>query len=257
MHLNISEHEALFSSYATSFCQKAEKKDMLELKIVHSQRVFEHMQNLVREESVLFSQARACLLAALYHDIGRFLQFSTYGTFKDTLSVNHASLGAKILNEQGFLKHETRTVQRQVLTAVSMHNRYMLPKKLASTLTAITNAVRDADKLDILRIMAEHFTNRDPKKSAVTFNAKDAPMLYSEKILQDVMHNRLASYGDIVFINDFKLLLCSWIHDMHYQSTKRALLASAYIEKILADLPNIPVMRTVQNHVLKNLKNVI
>ncbi len=256
MHRDVSEHEGLFLEYAASFCEHVEKKDMLDLKIVHTMRVLEHMRCLVREEEVLRTHARACLLAALYHDVGRFLQFSTYGTFKDAHSINHAVLGAKILHRQGFLRHESKEVQRQVLIAVSMHNRYKIPHKISLELVRVINAVRDADKLDILRIMAEHFSCKDAQNAAVTFHAKDFPMSYSDNVLQDVLHNRLASYADIVYVNDFKLLLCTWVHDITYKSSLHRLLASQYIEVIMAGLPDIPVMQTVQDHVRKTLSQL-
>ncbi len=256
MNTNITAHEKTFARYAESFCTQVKDDAMLRLKIVHTKHVLLHMRTLVKEESVLFPHARACLLAALYHDIGRFEQFSQYGTFKDAHSINHATLGAHILQKEGFLNTEIHALQRQVITAVSMHNRYALPKKLALPLLHITQAVRDADKLDILRIMAEHFSHKGEQSSAVTFYAKDEPLMYSDKILQDVMQNRLASYADIVYINDFKLLLCSWIHDLVFVTSKKTLASRGYLESILADLPKLPPLQAVQEQICYMLRKL-
>ncbi len=256
MNTDISEHIERFKQYTEAFCQDAQKKDMLELKILHTQYVLAHMRELVLEEEELFPNARACLLSALYHDIGRFLQFTTYGTFKDAHSVNHATLGAKILHQEGFLQHESHLVRRQVLALVSIHNRYVLPINLSPILRSMADALRDADKLDILRIMAEHFSCQDKQSSAVTFYAQDEPLLYSEKILQDVLHKRVAAYADIVYVNDFKLLLCTWIHDLTYQGTQRALLSHGYIQKILQDLPSIPALQNAKENILQNVHNM-
>ncbi len=261
MNKVLKTHMAIFKNYARSFCDVASlssHKDMLELKIEHTEHVVQHMQLLVQEKS-LAANAKACLLAALYHDIGRFEQFSRYKTFKDALSVNHATLGAKILYKQGFLKDEDYITQKYVLYAVATHNRYALPKNMDKNIWLITTAVRDADKLDILRIMADHFTKPEKGQSAVTFYAKDEPTSWSNKIVQDLMQNRLASYDDIVYINDFKLLLGSWVHDIYFTSTKKALMTSTYLEKILQDLPhNFPNDEPVQlakAHIFKLLKN--
>ncbi len=133
------------------------------------------------------------------------------------------------MHKQGFLQQEPPSIRRQVLIAVALHNRYALPKSLSPSLRTITLAVRDADKLDILRVMAEHFSQKDGQSSAVTFYAKDEPLLWSEKIYSDVLQNRLASYNDIVYINDFKLLLCSWIHELAFHTTKNPLAKSGYL----------------------------
>jgi len=49
---------------------------------------------------------------ALFHDIGRFEQFRTYGTFNDKKLGNHATLGLKVLKETNVLSQLTKT-QRQ------------------------------------------------------------------------------------------------------------------------------------------------
>ena len=37
---------------------------------------------------------------ALFHDVGRFPQYARYKTFRDSISTNHAALGASVLFEQ-------------------------------------------------------------------------------------------------------------------------------------------------------------
>ncbi len=256
MHNTLQKHEDFFSAYALSYCQQAqaEQRAMLELKIAHTQYVLNHMKVLVQEEKTLFPHGRACLLAALYHDIGRFEQFSRYGTFKDAHSVNHATLGAKILKQQSILAEEPPEIRHHVLAAVGMHNRFALPATLSSALTSIALAVRDADKLDILRIMAEHFTLSDKQESAVTFYAKDEPLCWSKKIVEDVIQNRLACYSDIVYINDFKILLGSWVHDMHFDTTKKVLVRSGYLSEILKDIPQDSAVQQAKLHVETLLK---
>ena len=157
MNLDIKEHEAYFAAYSREYIQaESEDRYILELKVTHTHNVLQHMHALVSKESMLAPHERACLLSALYHDVGRFPQFSRWRTFKDTLSYNHGLLGVKVLKKKCWLRHESSLIQRKVLTAVGTHNRFALPAGLPQDIALITKAVRDADKLDIIRIMADH-----------------------------------------------------------------------------------------------------
>ena len=61
---------------------------------------------------------RQCwLTAGLLHDVGRFPQYSMYGTFFDSASVDHGCLGAEIITEkfdwEGILKISKITLYLQ------------------------------------------------------------------------------------------------------------------------------------------------
>ncbi len=256
----ISQHQAFFAAYSQRFCRMAEDASMLHLKIVHTEHVLQNMQSLLQEETCLEPHVRACLLAALYHDIGRFEQLLQYKTFKDAQSVNHAHLGVKVLKQEGVLKNESSVVQQQVLAAVGMHNRFALPDGISEDIRRITLAVRDADKLDILRVMAEQFSPARPqeeKHGAVTFYAKDEPLMWSQVMVDDVLQNRLASYDNIVYINDFKLLFGTWIHDIHYTSSKKIMLKAGHLESILHTLPALPALEKAKEHILTLLRAAV
>ncbi len=263
-HIDISAHKEFFVAYAESFCKKIDDAAMLRLKIRHTEHVLRYAELLVQQEDCLQKHARACILAALYHDIGRFEQFLLYKTFRDTQSVNHALHGLKVLKREDILQKEKPLIQGQVLAAVGMHNRFALPSGLDSGLKNITYAVRDADKLDILRVMAEQFSPFSPcptdgdehehRHEAVTFYAKDEPHKWSDVMLQDILHNRLASYANIVYINDFKLLLGSWVHDMYFSASKKYMWEDGHLHRILDSLPDVAPMHKAKAHILTQLK---
>ncbi len=256
MNLDISNYEAQFSSYAQAFCMaENENKGMLELKVIHTQAVLAHMHKLIEEKN-LAPYGRACLLAALFHDVARFPQFARWRTFKDSNSTNHGRLGVKVLKEQGWLKHESLELRHQVFAAVGMHNRFSLPQNLPEDIKLITLALRDADKLDIFRVMSEHFCTNNQEDSAVTFYAKDEPEKWSPNIIKAIYEQRLASYGDIVYINDFKLLLGTWLHELHFEATKKALVKSGYLNLILQDLPKDLEVQQAKEYVLNLLKSM-
>ncbi len=256
MNTDISNYEKQFLTYAQAFCeQEKHQRAMLELKVIHSQAVLAHMRKLVLEET-LAPYARACLLAALFHDVARFEQFKRWRTFKDAHSTNHGLLGVKILKEQGWLNGEDKSTRTQVFAAVSMHNRFSIPSAVPEDIRLITLALRDADKLDILRVMCEHFSDKEGSDSAVTFYAKDDPKAWSENIIKAILEHRLASYADIVYVNDFKLLLGSWLHELHFETTKNALAKSNYLESILQDVPNDEPVQHAKKYILNILKQL-
>jgi putative nucleotidyltransferase with HDIG domain len=66
----------------------------------------------------------------LFHDVGRFRQYETYKTFDDSISVNHATLGAKVLLENNVLQRLPKQEQDLILRGVTLHNVFSLPEKL-------------------------------------------------------------------------------------------------------------------------------
>ena len=118
---------------------------------------------------------RACLLAALYHDVARFEQYLRWHTFRDRESCDHGQWGVRILKREQRLEDEAPAVRTLVLVAVGLHNRFALPPGLPEGMARICHAVRDADKLDILRVMDEHLSGPRPYCPTVVLSLPDDP----------------------------------------------------------------------------------
>ena len=71
----------------------------IKLKIEHTYRVAGIAERIARSGDIDMDEYSVdfCWLLGMLHDIGRFEQFTRYGTFKDAESVDHAELGADIL----------------------------------------------------------------------------------------------------------------------------------------------------------------
>ncbi|MDL2216387.1 HD domain-containing protein, partial [Desulfovibrio sp. OttesenSCG-928-M14] len=164
---------------------------------------------------------RPLVLAALFHDLGRFEQLVRYNTFADDLSCNHGLLGARLLHELGFLQAEEAPIRRQTMALVALHNRFAMPAPLPEERRLALAALRDADKLDILRVMAAHVRPGVPMDNVVMLNAVDEPKRCSPAIVAALEEGRTALYRDIRFVNDFRLVLCTWLHDLHFSTSLR------------------------------------
>ena len=231
---------AAFDRYARTFYTgEAEHDFHLDLKAEHSRNVYAHARAIAGNERVFAEDAgccRALLLAALYHDVGRFRQYHEYRTFSDAQSINHAVLSAREVRRQGFLAGEDLRVRRLTLAAIALHNRFALSSGLAGDLVAVAKAVRDADKLDIMRIMAGHLAGEGEPDPVVALHTKISPE-FSPAILDAVMNRRLGSYKEIVTTTDFKLLVCGWLYDLNFAVSRETAARSGYLGKLLDSLP--------------------
>ena len=101
---DISAHGAWFAEYAAyerSLCER--DPSPMSLKLRHTELVTAAARGITESEDFPPPMARACLLAAQYHDLGRFEQYRLFGTFRDRDSVNHAELSAFLIEKYGLL----------------------------------------------------------------------------------------------------------------------------------------------------------
>lgn len=243
---DISLHVRRFKKFVTPYLT-GQHSAMLDMKYYHSLQVAEHGKAIVQAEGLSEDIGRAALIATLYHDVGRFPQFKRWHTFRDADSDNHGFLGVTSLKETQMLTGESNLVQQHVLVAVALHNSYKLPVKLSTSLTLVTNVVRDSDKLDIMRIMANHLNTLTPSDDDVVLHVRNQPKKWTPKIAYEALQGHVPSYNDLVYINDFRILLGTWLGDLHFQSAKKKMAYSGYIEAIIAGLPKTVELRPIIN----------
>ena len=154
---------------------------MIKLKIEHTYRVADIAERIAKSIRADVDFAWFC---GLLHDIARFEQWKTYGTFKDASSVDHAELGADLLfGKEDLISifpdtetsvHDWRKVCE---AAVRYHNRLNLPDGLDEQTKLYCDIIRDADKIDILRVMTEPpYDERNEKLKVMTTPASDEVM---------------------------------------------------------------------------------
>jgi hypothetical protein len=216
-----------------------------------------HADVLAAEEDELCTPVvgRALSLAALYHDVGRFEQLKRWNTFSDALSCNHGLLGAGIIKKHGFLNGENREVRHQTIAAVALHNRFSLPEALRGDLLLIVAAVRDADKVDILRIMAEQLGPGSATDSTMLLHLNDAPDACSPAILTALREKRIARYMDMRTFDDFRLLLCTWLFELRFAASLRAIRENGCFNGILGGFTGTPEVKAEAAAVVENRLN--
>ncbi len=126
------------------------------LKAAHTVRVARLAEDIARADGLDDHDVDLAWLLGMLHDIGRFEQVRRYGTFVDADSVSHAALGAQLLFEDGASLLRSFVAEdgddELVRTAVACHSAYELPQGLDARTLAHCQILRDADKVDILRV---------------------------------------------------------------------------------------------------------
>ncbi|MBN2202008.1 HD domain-containing protein [bacterium] len=222
------------------------------LKRDHSLRVCEEIVGIGESLNLDGPQIRFAETIALLHDIGRFEQYAVHRTFADRKSVNHAELGARILDRQNVLAQLDPGTAAEVRRAVACHNMAFLPEDLDSLGRMFCLMLRDADKLDIWKVVTDYYGRTEgPADTTIELDLPDTPGV-SEAVVRDLMEKRIVRSDHIRNLNDFKLLQVGWVYDIHFTVTAERLRERGFLEKIRAVLPESPtveaVFRAVADH---------
>lgn len=236
--MDIASHWAWFDAFVADRIARANVDPTpLKLKLEHTRNVLAHCRAIAGKENLAKPLARLCALAGLYHDLARFDQYLAYGTFKDAASRNHGLWAVKLLKQNGRLADEPCAARKLVQTAVGLHNRASLPPRLAGELLLLANVVRDADKLDILRIMAGHLSGPGPYNPTVVLSLPDDEAKVSARVLQAALERKTAFYSDLTSVNDFRVLLGTWFFGLNFASSKAIFIKAGFGQQLVAGLP--------------------
>jgi len=225
--------EDWFFHYVQTF--KDGGKDFQEniiLKENHTMQVCKEILNIGKQIGLNDDELRLSKVIALFHDIGRFEQYTRFKTFLDKKSVNHAELGVKILKDNNVLDRLDESMQYLILQTISYHNRAALPEKETDTCLFYTKLLRDADKLDIWRIVTDYYTQNNSKQNvALELELPNTPGI-SDEVYQDMINMRIVDIKNVKNLNDFKLLQMGWVFDVNFNSTFHSIQSRHYIETI-------------------------
>jgi hypothetical protein len=214
-----------------------------DLKIFHTRQVRAIMDRLTISLNLASEDCALAAAIAICHDIGRFPQYRRYGTFNDAASTNHASLSIQTLREEGIpdLLDDDRV--RLLLQSVALHNVFTLPQDLDPDIRRFALLIRDADKLDIWRVLIEYCSSSpEERASAVVWELPDTGAC-SNHALDEVAAGRMLNRSMLATADDFKLLQLSWAFDLNFDESYRIMAERGYIETLADLLPVQPGCR--------------
>lgn len=247
-----------FQNYVRSFySEDTFISQNVRLKEVHSIRVCENASQIAISEEMDEENYYLALAIALLHDIGRFEQISRYRTFHDQRSENHALLGLKILISEGTLSFASQEEQHIILMAIKNHNLRNISGDLDGKALFHSRLVRDADKLDIYKILTDYYvTKAISPNPALEQGLPDVPG-YSQYLIQDIFNNKIASTDGVRTCNDMKLTRLAWLFDLNFTETFRLVKERGYIEKVIAALPQNSEIDAVHAHLKKYMDSML
>ena len=244
-----------FSRYVKSFYSfDPIIQQALVLKENHSLRVCDEIINIGKHLDLNHNSLRLAEAMALFHDIGRFEQYTLYLTFVDKKSENHGELGVKVLKDKKALAALDEDTQELILKAISYHNRLSVPEDESHICIYFSKLLRDADKLDIFNLVSTYYyINHAERSAAVELDLPDSPEVSAE-ILDSLQEGKMIRIQQLRSLNDFKLLQMAWIYDINFQPTFQMIHERDYLKMIRETLPASERIDQIYFSLLSHLK---
>jgi putative nucleotidyltransferase with HDIG domain len=227
-----------FRNYVHSFFSSVpDDQRNISIKEVHTHEVCLNAVRIAGDLGLNRQETRLAETIALFHDVGRFSQYQQYKTFDDSISINHAVQGAKLLVEHKVLQDLPKQEQDIIIHSIILHNVFSLPEGLDERPLLFARLIRDADKLDILRVAIEYFKQeKGARAEAVALGLPDLPG-YSHAVLNCLARGELARKEALTTLNDFKLLQLAWLYGLNYTCSLRMVEERGYIRTLATLLP--------------------
>ena len=186
MSINRTKVREQFAAYVRNYDPTDTK---IALKIAHTYRVADFCDRIARSIGLNDDDADFAWLSGMLHDIGRFEQVVRYNTFIDSESVDHAEFGADLLFGEDRLitgYSDDIEIYDMLETVIRQHNKYRINGSVTDKTLVFCNILRDADKVDILRVNVE-----TPMEEI--YNVSREVLLdsgVSEKVMEQVREHR-------------------------------------------------------------------
>ncbi|MGE5258426.1 MAG: HD domain-containing protein [Hyphomicrobiales bacterium] len=234
-----------FSNYVAGFYTgDAELDRVYALKESHTARVCMTIRRLGKALELSSEELWLTEAAGLLHDVGRFPQYSRYRTFRDKDSEDHGRLGLRLINHHGLLARLSSAERRRIAQAVTYHNDAHLPALADAAALFLLKLLRDADKLDIWKVVIGHYRGRGQTRKAVIEFTPSGNGHCSPAVLAALRGSRVVPIDEIRSECDAKLLYISWVFDLNFPASFRETLRGRYVDRLAASLPLSPEVRT-------------
>ena len=136
----MEEYLRIFNDYYSKFDNTCED---IKRKYFHTFRVVDFANKIATSLKLNEEDLEKAKICALFHDISRFQQWSTYRTYEDAKSFDHGDMGARILKDIGI-------TDKTILLSTRDHNKFKIGNDVEGKDILFANITRDSDKLDIL-----------------------------------------------------------------------------------------------------------
>jgi putative nucleotidyltransferase with HDIG domain len=206
-------------------------------KVEHTLRVAELSGRYAKALGMPGEDADLAWLIGLMHDIGRFEQARRYGTFVDSLSVDHAELSADILFREGLADIFPQAGLPEgwagtAETAIRLHNKLKLPETLNERTKQFAELIRDADKTDIFRVIASIPFEERIGSSRAKFTETDEA---SPEVMACVLAHRCVPSRILRSRFEGHISHCCYAFDMVFDISRRTVMEEGWLSALLME----------------------
>ncbi|MBW1803041.1 MAG: HD domain-containing protein, partial [Deltaproteobacteria bacterium] len=166
-------------------------QENMDLKAEHTRRVCEAIMDI--GGSLDLSREDLCVAetSGWLHDVGRFEQFRRYRTFIDDKSEDHALLGVKVIQANRVLDGLDPATADIIHRVVRYHNRAALPPGEKDRCLFFLKLLRDADKVDIWRVVTESYQKAGNNRNrTIELDLPDVDRV-SDPVYEAMMNGRI------------------------------------------------------------------
>jgi len=203
----------------------------------------------VRDEDLLLAET-----AALFHDIGRFSQWKNYSTFNDSASEDHALLGLEVISQHEILMGLKAEDRELIQIAIRHHNVRKLPLNLSPRQDFFSRLLRDADKLDIWRVVITELEGRGNLVETLAGVISIGSSI-SRKIVTELMERKVPDFSSVQNRKDMILLRLGWVFDLNFSISCRQVLERHYVERLCSYLPGRKEIQEIEESLISYLNN--
>lgn len=245
-----------FDEYVNEFITEyPDLYENIEIKADHCRRVRKEISGISQNLKLNEEESILAEIIGLFHDVGRFKQYVTYQTFSDSKSQNHAELGVEVLKENNVLKDLSDENIEIVYKSILNHSRAEIIPDDNEKVIFYSKLIRDADKLDIWRLITEYYMVKEQKTNkTLELELPDNDEI-SDQVYDAILNNKIVLKESMKTLNDFKLLQIGWLFDLNFNYSIKRLEEKKYLDKIIDTLPKNQKVNQIKDMISNYFKN--
>lgn len=234
----ISNSTNWFNNYCNLFTKLTESQKLnFAIKREHSLRVADIALLLADKLEWTDEEKQIAFLVGLLHDIGKFSQMVELETLSDDKSIDHAENAVKILKERDLFELLNFENKELVFAAILNHNKFKISDGLTGQELLHAKLVRDADKMDIFRVLTEYYLKRNGKLNhSLTWELPKGTVV-SPSVAKEVLAGKMVAKKNVASEIDVKIMQLSWVYDLNFRTTFEYLVKNRYLESVYNSLP--------------------